>query len=406
MPRTKLWKYRAGGRGHRITVFETRAGGVLQARAWDPERGKYVRKSLGHRDRDRAQAWALEEARRLKDGRAELTAETVTVARLLTLYAEHKTPRKSVGQQGEDRRRVEMWARVLGGQQDARTIPLRKWEAYIDGRLSGAIDARGRAVSKANRKPVSVRAVEADCKWLRWVCNWGANWWEGESYLLPENPIRGFKPPVVKNVRRPVASADRYERVRAVSDRVVMRRRRAYLSEILDLAYATGRRLSAILNLRYADYLPDATDELGHPLPYGAIRWRGEHDKQGKEWVAPCNTLAQQAIERIRGERPGLGDAPMFPNPTNPSEPISRYRPDRWLRKAETLAGLEPQDGSLWHAYRRGWATARKHLPATDVAHAGGWKSTGTLQACYLHADMATMLTVVTEPAEIRERQA
>ena len=96
----------------------------------------------------------------------------------------------------------------------------------------------------------------------------------------------------------------------------------------------------------------------------------------------------------------------MFPNPMNPSEPIARRGPDYWLRKAETLAELEPQDGSLWHAYRRGWATARKHLPVTDVAHAGGWKTTGTLQACYLHADMATMLSVVTEPAEIRERQA
>ena len=34
---------------------------------------------------------------------------------------------------------------------------------------------------------------------------------------------------------------------------------------------------------------------------------------------------------------------------------------------------------SLWHAYRRGWATSRKHLPDVDVAAAGGWKSTETL---------------------------
>jgi hypothetical protein len=38
-----------------------------------------------------------------------------------------------------------------------------------------------------------------------------------------------------------------------------------------------------------------------------------------------------------------------------------RYLPDRWLRKAEKEAGLEPQTGSLWHAFRRKWATERKH---------------------------------------------
>lgn len=36
---------------------------------------------------------------------------------------------------------------------------------------------------------------------------------------------------------------------------------------------------------------------------------------------------------------------------------------------------------------RRGWATARKHLPAKDVAFAGGWKNVATLQTIYQQPD-------------------
>lgn len=82
---------------------------------------------------------------------------------------------------------------------------------------------------------------------------------------------------------------------------------------------------------------------------------------------------------------------------------MTRHLADKWLRRAEHLAGLESQKGSLWHAYRRGWATSRKHLPDVDVAAAGGWKSLQALKASYQQADPATMLRVVLEPATLRE---
>ena len=69
------------------------------------------------------------------------------------------------------------------------------------------------------------------------------------------------------------------------------------------------------------------------------------------------------------------------------------------------LAKLEPQKGSLWHAYRRKWATERKHLPDVDVAMAGGWKETTSLKRAYQQADQATMLSVVLEAKELREAQ-
>lgn len=75
----------------------------------------------------------------------------------------------------------------------------------------------------------------------------------------------------------------------------------------------------------------------------------------------------------------------------------------RWLLEAEKLAKLPKQRGASFHAYRRAWATARKHLPLADVAAAGGWKGTEALQRCYLHADEQTMLTVVLSGAQLRE---
>ena len=40
--------------------------------------------------------------------------------------------------------------------------------------------------------------------------------------MMRENPVRGFEAPKEKNPMRPVATEDRYEAVRGVSDQVVM----------------------------------------------------------------------------------------------------------------------------------------------------------------------------------------
>ena len=112
---------------------------------------------------------------------------------------------------------------------------------------------------------------------------------------------------------------------------------------------------------------------------------------------------AREAIDRVLRERPGIGDAPLFPSPWDRTKPVTRHLCDKWLRRAEKLAGLPPQQGSLWHAYRRRWATVRKHLPAQDVAMAGGWASVGMVQDIYTQADDETTLEVVLSAAELRE---
>ncbi len=64
---------------------------------------------------------------------------------------------------------------------------------------------------------------------------------------------------------------------------------------------------------------------------------------------------------------------------------------------------MTKQEGTLWHAYRRKWATERKHLPDVDVAAAGGWPETGSPKRCYQQADEATMLEVVLGGGQLRE---
>jgi integrase len=184
---------------------------------------------------------------------------------------------------------------------------------------------------------------------------------------------------------------------RAAGDRSgeTARPRFGYLAELLPLAAWTGRRLSAILQLRYDDLrLSDG--------PYGAIRWRADTDKGGRESVVPLAPEARKAIDRALACRPGIGPIPLFPSPRDPSRSVSRFTANGWLRKAERAAKLEHLEGTTWHAYRRLFATARKHLPEADVMQAAGWKDSRSFKLYQQH-DAETLQRVVEGAAQIKE---
>jgi len=165
------------------------------------------------------------------------------------------------------------------------------------------------------------------------------------------------------------------------------------------LADGTGRRIRPICELRWRDV--EFTTGATHP--YGRIHWPGDTDKEGKAWAAPIAPEVRDTLLRLKGERGGIGDAPVFPSPKDPTKPISRHLADDWLRRAEKLAELEPQKGGAWHPYRRKWATERKHLPDVDVARAGGWSSVEALRDCYVQSDDETLMLVVLDRKELRE---
>ena len=409
MARRKRWSYSAGERPHTVIVEERKVGGVLRARAWDTNlrggQGDWVRRSLRHRDKEAAKSYALEQAAKLRKGDAEITAGVVKLAQVIDLYLLRRSPRKGEREQEADRRRAQLWKRFLGGDSDPHTISLASWERFIDLRTSGEIDSYAKPVPSDNRCGVRTRSVNQDLHWLGWVLNWASKWRTPQGhYLMRENPVRGYDVPVEKNPRRPVATEDRYQATRAKTDQVNMEVRgqgksktvRSYLSEILDIVSGTGRRLSAVLRLRYEDI----TLQEG---PYGSITWPASTDKTGRESIVPIGPDVRTAIDRVLRERPGIGKAYLLPAPGSPTRPVDRHLAATWLRAAEKLAGLEKLDGSLWHAYRRKWATERKHLPDADVANAGGWANPNTLRLVYQQTDADTMLRVVLERGELRE---
>jgi len=311
-----------------------------------------------------------------------------------------KVPRQQV----EDLRCIDFWGNVLGPETDVRRIGHTVMAKACANRMSGAIDSHGRHVPEGERRPVGARTVESDVKWLNAVMNWATKHVTAEGeYLIEANPIRGFKPPRELNPRRPIRTQDEYEAILAVSDQVTMyeqwglrrQRIRSYLTEALAIVNGTGRRISAVRCLTYADLLLDEG-------PYGSIRWRKEHDKSGRETIVPISPEVRAAIDRIIAERPGIGAACLFPAPRDPNKPVRYELLSEWLHKAERLAGIEPLEGSCWHAYRRKWATERKHLPGPDVAAAGGWANARTLETIYQQADPETMLKVVLEGGKLR----
>lgn len=359
------------------------------------------------RDRGRAEQWAKATWHRLALKEDIGQSQVPRVDYVISLYLEHRSPRHTAIEQQRDERCAELWTRVLGAETDLREISLEMWEGFAEQRLSGAIDPRGNPVPLAEQEQVRPRTVASDQQWLRQVILWAMKRKiGGGKRLMSENPLTVDEFDIIedKNPRRPVATTTRYESTRAKSDQIKMavwreRKRvlvRSYLSEILDLIHHTGRRLSSVLALRFGDLRFDAG-------PQGGIRWRAEADKKKKAWNVPINAVARAALNRIMAERPGVGEAFLFPSSRNPRRPVSKDLASDWLERAERLAELPKLNGSLWHAYRRGWATSRKGLPDVDVAEAGGWSDLTSLKTAYQQPDTDTLYRVVSEATELRE---
>ena len=256
------WRYKAGGRGFSVIVYERRGlGGVVYAKTWSQPDGRYLKKSLGYRMRDEAgklipervgeaEAYALEQSAKLHRGAEALRQGQVRLGQVIRAYLEHRTPRKSLREQGVDERLAELWKRFLGAGKDPHLVSMREWESFIDQRLSGEIDGRGsRVPDPQKRRPVRPGTVGGDLDWLGGVFRWATRWrLASGTYLMRENPVRGFEVPTSANPRRPVASQDRYEVIRAKADEHTMEIRwngkrtpaRSYLAELLDITNGTG----------------------------------------------------------------------------------------------------------------------------------------------------------------------
>ena len=168
----------------------------------------------------------------------------------------------------------------------------------------------------------------------------------------------------------------------------------------LVLVEATGRRISAVLGLRWRDLDARAGSWIAR-----AIIWEKATDKRRKERHTPLTPELAAKIAEFRarlGAEKASEDAFVFAKVRNPDEPYSDDHLGDKLVEAEVRAGLPKLEGGIWHPYRRKWATERKHLPPSDVMAAGGWDDLNTFMVCYTAPDRKTMAAVLAEPLKLR----
>jgi len=98
----------------------------------------------------------------------------------------------------------------------------------------------------------------------------------------------------------------------------------------------------------------------------GTVCWQAEHDKMGFEHVVPLDDCVLEQLRTRRRLAPGIGDAWIFPSPTDPSRPISRHLVRDWWKDLESHAGVAHVKGRGWHSLRRRFATDLDHLPLSN----------------------------------------
>lgn len=380
MADSKCWSRTFGTkRGSRVRVYERVPGGVLQVSVWLSGSGE-SRRSLGHRNRDRA----LREARGLAKIQENHGESLATESALLTLgalfgryVAEGKYLPDGSLKTAPYLRHIESAGRNIvshfGEHLPVKELTPARLNQYVRLRRDGSITGSS----------VRTNAIQRELTILKGALNWARGVYEGGEPLLRDHPLEGLRIPSERDPKRPVVCESTVASLLAAADQV-----HPYLRTLIVLARTTGRRLSAILGLRWDDI--DFAD--------GTIRWRAEHDKLRKTWVVPAARLALEELSRFRSSHPGVGQVPIFPHPRRERHqdgPVTRHLAAYWLKRAYEVSGAPKPDGSMWHAFRRLWATERKGLPVKDVAAAGGWKDVTTLITCYQQPDQDTLRAVV-----------
>lgn len=395
MGKKKCWRLSLGEYGCRVILFERTPGSTLYREVYIGGKRVAAKKSLKHRDKDRAKANGYSLLATLTSGQEVLSeGQRLTLQTLFDNYIvspAHQAKKERT--QREDDQRLRRLLAFLGRDRDVMSMSPSDIQRYIEARRRGQCRPAG--------KPVRARAIGADLVALNTMLNWATRERTAQGQiLLQHNPLKGLRLPVEKNPHRPVATFERYVKTRTAIHRLAAnsqsekeRARWMKLELALVLVEATGRRLGSVRQLRWEDI------ELGKQP---SIRWRADADKKGYETVVP---IPGKLAEELRDFRRRLGAVGgwVFARQSDSVNPMDRHLFDRWLRVAEKKAGVPKLDGGLWHPYRRKWATERKQHPLRDVAEVGGWKDTETLLTCYQQPDSETLLSVMSEPHKLRD---
>ena len=377
----KCWTKSLGERGHRIRLYEKYPGGPIMRSVYVD--GKEVRKSLAHRDQEKATRQGYELLHALLTNENALDEQSLTLGLLSDLYLESPAHlSKKARTQRDEGRMLRQVVEFFGMARRVETLSESDVTRYTMARRQGDVVPPG----AEHGRPVRDRTIEAELEMLLRALRWAVRERKtnGER-LLKENPLVGARLPSEKNPNRPVMTHDVYCRLLEVAERV-----HPLLKLALIVAEGTGRRLSAWRSLFWDDVDFEA----------GMIRWSAVNDKKGYEQVVPMSDAVKHALSVARKAQKAIGNTPVFPAPKNPATPCSREMMDKWLRRGFQLAELPPPLHGLWHSIRRKWATERKGYPVKDVAAAGGWRETQTLLTSYQQVDAETVRQVVLHPTQ------
>lgn len=406
--KAKLWSVTVGGYGSRVTAHERRAGGPLHLRSWDSTAGRDRHQPLGHHDKQRAEREARELSGALLNASLAVRSPHVTITELLTRYESEVIAYKKPSHASDDRRRVALWQHLLGNR-EARTVDFPTLDKFVRDRQAGRIKVPGHKLREPGKKMKNGKSmlgpnsttIGADIIFLQSVFNWALTVVLPDgSRLLSENPVRGFERPRNKNPKQPLATYDRFLKVRAKADEADSQ---GLFASFLDLVEGLGWRVSAICNLQRSD-IDRQRDE---DAPNGRIRKRGETDKEEVDMWVPLSESCRAAVDLILERNPVIGDLYLFPakrkRETDRPAPWSRYYARDLLYRAEKLAKVPHLEGGAFHPYRRKWSTERKNHPTPDIMLAGGWRDARSLERSYQKADPKTVLRVMTEATKLRD---
>lgn len=402
MPKKNPWSKTLNLEGYRVRLFERSDGGASLYYGYQDSAGRRIVKATKRTDHTEAEAHVKAQfaaaMERKRNGQTE-TGKPTTLGQVFGAYFTHEAPSLTTKWRAVSETRRELFLAIWGAEKPVRDIGQADVKLFAQRRRTGALRPEQSRV-----KTVREGTIEADLRWLSVVFRWGMGFKANGRPLVQANPLATLKRPKPKNVRRPVASHDRYVRTLQHADTVDPEGR---LACMLALARYTGHREGAICQLRVNDFLRTkqevraALGALGSDerhaehYPHGGLRWRAESDKMGNDSVTPLAQDARTALDAYLAQSPRLGEAPLFPASKDPSKPIRADLASRWLMRAEELAGLPSLSGGRWHPYRRLWATERRHLPAQDVAAAGGWSGVLALETIYQRAQPDMILQVV-----------
>lgn len=400
--KAKAWSVVVGGHGHKVKAVERGKAALISLRWWDSANQCSRWEPLGHKDRTRAEEQARELSAQLLSASLAVRSPRVTVLELLARYESEVIPHKKPGQAADDRRRVELWEAFIGNR-EARAVDFPTIDRFVRERKVGAIKipsvTRLGKPRKLSKHPNDT-TIGADIVFLQSVFNWSLKVAMPDgSRLLSENPIRDYQRPKNKNPKRPLATYDRFLAVRAKADEADPQR---LFGSFLDLIECLGWRVSAVCNLQ----MTDIDRKPAANAPFGQIHKRADSDKEGVDVWLPLSESCRVAVDRIIERNPVLGDLYLFParrkRQTDRPAPWSRFYARDLLARAEKLADLEPIVGGDFHPYRRAFITARKHLPAVDVAAVTGHRKVESL-APYTQSDAETRWRVMSDTNKVRE---